>query len=341
MIKVLDVNEAVGAVLCHDITRIVPGEFKGRAFKKGHIITEDDIPLLLKIGKEHIYALELAPGALHENEAAERIARAAAGPGLTLSEVSEGRVNLIADHTGLLKVNVEGLNRLNAIPDIIFGTLHTNLVASRGRATAGTRAIPLVVDEEHVVRAEEICRDYYPLVQVKPLASLSIGVVTTGSEVYQGRIKDEFGPVVEKKFADLGSTVMRQVLVSDDREMTVRAIQTLLEEGAGMIVVTGGMSVDPDDQTPASIRATGADVVSYGAPVFPGAMFMLAYKNGVPIVGLPGCVMYYRTTIFDLVVPRILAGELVTLEEIQALGHGGFCAGCPECRYPLCGFGKN
>ncbi|MBU2551879.1 MAG: molybdopterin-binding protein [Proteobacteria bacterium] len=340
MIKVLRVSEAVGAVLCHDVTRIVPGEFKGRAFRKGHVITEADVPLLLEIGKEHIYALELGPGKVHENEAAERIARAAAGPGLGLSEVCEGRVNLIAERQGLLKVDVEALDRLNTIPDVVFATMHTNHVTPGGRPVAGTRVIPLVVDEETVARAEAVCRRQAPLIQVKPLAAWPIGVVTTGSEVFRGLIKDEFGPVVSRKFSELGSTVMRQVYVSDDPVMTVQAIVGLIEEGARMVVVTGGMSVDPDDRTPASIRATGAEVVIYGAPTFPGAMFMLAYLGDVPIIGLPGCVMYYQATIFDLVVPRILAGERVTRTDVQSLGHGGFCAGCPDCRYPICGFGK-
>ena len=341
MIKVLPVHEAVGAVLCHDITRIVKGESKGPAFKKGHVITEQDIPLLLDVGKEHIYALELVPGVLHENEAAERIAKAAAGPGLRLSDTSEGRVNLLAEFTGLLKIDVDALFQLNSIPDVIFGTLHTNHRVAAGRAVAGTRVIPLVVEEDKVIQAEEVCRKYYPLVQVKPFAAWRIGVVTTGSEVFHGRIKDEFGPVVDKKFAELGSQVMRQVLVSDQTDMTVQAVYDLIAEGAQMVVVTGGMSVDPDDQTPASIRATGADVVTYGAPAFPGAMFMLAYIGDIPVVGLPGCVMYYNATIFDLVVPRLLAGERVTRDDIVAMGHGGFCAGCAECRYPLCSFGKN
>ena len=340
MIKVLEVGEAIGAVLCHDITQIVPGRFKGPAFKKGHVITEADIPLLLEIGKEHVYALELDPGMVHENEAAGRIASAAAGPGLRLSDVSEGRVNLIAEHTGLLKVEVEALKRLNAVTDVVFSTLHTNHVVAGGRPVAGTRVVPLIMDEDRVARAEDVCRQAYPLIQIKSLAKWPIGVVTTGSEVFRGLIKDGFGPVVEKKFAALGSHVLRQCLVSDDQGMTVRAILDLIDEGAHMVVVTGGMSVDPDDQTPASIRATGAEVITYGAPAFPGAMFMLAYKDGVPIIGLPGCVMYYQATIFDLVVPRILAGERVGREDIQALGHGGFCAACPECRYPLCGFGK-
>ena len=167
-----------------------------------------------------------------------------------------------------------------------------------------------------------------------------VGLVTTGSEVYHGRIEDAFGPVIQEKIKALGSQVIRQILVSDDQEMTVAAIHALIAEGAEMVMVTGGMSVDPDDQTPASIRAAGGDVITYGAPVFPGAMFMLATIDGIPVAGLPGCVMYYQASIFDLVVPRLLAGETVSREDIATMGHGGFCSGCKRCRYPLCGFGK-
>jgi molybdopterin biosynthesis enzyme len=146
--------------------------------------------------------------------------------------------------------------------------------------------------------------------------------------------------VVRRKFESMGSTIAGQVFVSDEPDMTRDAILEFIDNGATMVVLTGGMSVDPDDQTPASIRATGADVVTYGSPTFPGAMFMLAYLDGVPIVGLPGCVMYYRASIYDLVVPRLLVGEKVTREDIVALGHGGFCAGCDTCRFPVCPFGK-
>ena len=277
---------------------------------------------------------------LHENEAAERMSRAAAGFGIRLTAPSEGRVNLVAAINGLLVVNVEALTRINSIANIVFATLHSHQQVYVDQPLAGTRVVPLVIDEGPIRRVEQICAESRPVVQVKPFRSCRVGIVTTGSEVYHGRIQDAFGPVVGKKFKMLGSQVMRQILVSDDRQMTVNAIRELIAEGAEMVMVTGGMSVDPDDQTPASIRAAGGNVITYGAPVFPGAMFMLAYIGDVPVAGLPGCVMYYRTSIFDLVIPRLLAGEGVTRDTIAAMGHGGFCSGCPACRYPQCAFGK-
>jgi molybdenum cofactor synthesis domain-containing protein len=331
----------VGTVLCHDITRIIPGAEKGPAFRRGHIITKSDIPTLLDIGKEHLYVYDPGDGYVHEDDAARRIAEAAAGPGLELSSPVEGKVTMVASHDGLLDIDTETLLKLNSIKDIVFGTVHTNQLVHTGRAVAGTRAIPLVVNEEVVAEAETLLRTDPPLIQVRPLKRAHVGIVTTGSEIYNGRIKDRFGPVIRQKFEGYGSTIVGQKLVSDDRKMTVKAIRDFVADGADCIVVTGGMSVDPDDQTPASIRMAGAEVVSYGAPTFPGAMFMLARIGEVPVVGLPGCVMYYRASIFDLIIPRLLAGKDITERDIHALGHGGFCEGCDSCRYPVCGFGKS
>lgn len=340
MKKVVPVCDAVGLVLCHDITEVVPGEFKGRAFRKGHVVEASDIPRLLSMGKENLYVLSLQPGIVHEDDAALRIATAAAGPEVSISEPEEGKVNLCARSDGLLKINVEALNRINSLQDIVLGTLHTNQQVPAGRVVAATRIIPLVIESPRIQEVEDICVESYPLVEIKPFKRLKVGLVTTGSEVFHGRIKDGFGPVLRAKFSELGCEVVGQVLVSDDVSMTVQAIADFLAEGVGMVAVTGGMSVDPDDQTPLAIRKTGARVVSYGASTFPGAMFMLAYLGNVPIIGLPACVMYHRASIFDLVVPRMLAGEALTRADIAALGHGGLCSLCPECRFPLCAFGK-
>lgn len=337
--KTVPVQEAVGMVLCHDMTKIVPGECKGPAFKKGHVIAEEDVQTLLEIGKEHIYVLSMEKDCIHEDEAARRISESAVGPGITLSEVSEGRVNFEAT-PGLLDINVEALNRINAIEEVVLATMHNGQQVTEPRPVAGTRVVPLVIKKEKIRQVEAICAEYPYVVGVRPFKHHNVGLVTTGSEVFHGRIQDKFGPVIRKKFDKLGSTVMDQRLTSDDPNMTRDAILAFMAEGAEMVVVTGGMSVDPDDQTPTAIRATGAEVVTYGSPTFPGVMFMLAELNGVPILGLPGCVMYCRASIFDLIVPRLLAGETITREDIVAMGHGGFCASCDVCRYPICPFGK-
>lgn len=335
----LPVRDAVGKMLLHDITRIVPDVFKGPAFRKGHIITEADVDQLLDLGKQHVYVACLN-GEIHENDAALRIARAAAGKNIALSDPKEGKVGFTATTFGLLKINVEGLAQLNSIPEVICATMHTNQTVDQGQDLAGTRVIPLSIDENHVIAAEKVCETFFPIIDINPFARVNVGLVVTGSEVFSGRINDGFGPVVQKKFEALGSRIIDKKIVSDDMDMTVAAITDFVDGGAEFIAVTGGMSVDPDDLTPAAIRKAGGEVVFYGAPVLPGAMFLLAYINDVPVIGLPGCVMYFRASIFDLVVPRLLAGETVTHKDIIHMGHGGFCTACKTCRYPQCSFGK-
>ena len=340
--KTIRVEDAVGSVLCQDITRIIPGESKGPVFRKGHVVTAEDIPVLLAVGKEHLYVYEAQPGMVHENDAAWRLVKATGGANLEFTEPKEGRINYKAACNGLLRIDVDLLAQVNAVRDISLATLHTNERVFKGQGVAGTRVIPLVVDEAQLLEVERLCTK--PVVEVLPFASPKVGIVTTGSEVYKGRIKDAFGPVLRRKFDSLECPVAGQTITSDDPEMTASAIKAWVEKGCGLVCVTGGMSVDPDDQTPTAIRMAGAEIVSYGAPVFPGAMFLLGYipapQGEVPVLGLPGCVMYSNASIFDLVVPRLLAGERLGARDISVLGHGGFCRGCETCHYPICGFGK-
>lgn len=337
--KEVTVEKAIGTVLAHDLTQIIPGEYKGPKFKKGHIITAEDIPLLLSMGKKHLFVLEKDDTDVHENEAALRIASKAAGDGIRLTEPAEGKIELIADMDGLLKIDRERLYELVSQDEIMFATIHDNIVVRKGEKLAGTRIIPLFVAEEIMQKAEAVLADE-PIIKIVPLKEMKVGVVTTGSEVYSGLIKDAFGPVLVKKFGALGSKVEKQLFADDDEEMIADCIRQLVDEGMDIIGITGGMSVDPDDRTPSGIRKAGGEVISYGAPVLPGAMFMLSYIGKVPVVGLPGCVMYSRTSVFDLIVPRLLAGEKVTKADINKLAVGGLCLNCEKCTYPVCGFGK-
>ena len=337
--KSIPVQDAVGSVLCHDITEIVPGVCKGPAFRRGHVIQPEDVEHLLRLGKEHLYVWEEEDGMVHEDEAAYRIAKAIAGKGLVYGEPKEGRINFSAAHRGLFSLNLELLDRLNSIPHITIATIHTLQGVAKGRNVAGTRVIPLSVPESSLTAVEGCCKND-PLLSVLPFEPQRIGIVTTGSEVFSGRIKDGFGPVLRKKLSTLDVSVLDQRFVPDDSEQTATAIEGFLDDGATMVVVTGGMSVDPDDKTPGAIKSVASEVVGYGAPVFPGAMFMVAYKGDVPILGLPGCVMYHKASIFDVLLPRLLAGVRLTRRDILSLAHGGFCEGCPECHYPACGFGK-
>ena len=333
------VYDAVGMVLAHDLTQIIPGEFKGSKFKKGHIIAPEDIEVLLSMGKKHLFVVDREETDIHEDEAAMRIAKAAAGEGIRLMAPGEGKIELVAEQDGLLKVNTAMLNQLIDQDEIMFATIHENQLVKKGQKVAGTRVIPLFVNESIVSGAEKVLQNGH-MVEIAPLKQMKIGLVTTGSEVFTGKIEDAFGPVLKKKFGDLGSVVVNQLFSDDDENMIADCIKQLIEEGVDMIGVTGGMSVDPDDKTPTGIRNAGGHIITYGAPVLPGAMFMLSYIGHVPVVGLPGCVMYSRVSIFDLIVPRILAGEIPTRMDIKKLAHGGLCQSCETCTYPNCGFGK-
>lgn len=338
--KLIPIEESVGMLLAHDMTQIIPGEYKGAKFKKGHLIREEDIPTFLSMGKEHIGIIEFNDGDIHENDAAIRMATAAAGQGIKLSEPSEGKVNLISTYAGLLKVNYKALFDINNIDELMIASLHTDRLVDKDTIVCGTRIIPLVTDNQKIMEMEKICKENKPIVQILPLKKLKVGIVTTGSEVYHKRIVDKFGPVIRHKVEELGCEVLEQIVANDDATMITESINRLIEAGAELVTCTGGMSVDPDDVTPLGIKNTGANVVSYGAPILPGAMFMLAYKNDIPIVGLPGCVMYAKRTIFDLVLPRLVAEERLDRHDISRLGHGGLCGGCDPCTYPNCGFGK-
>lgn len=336
--KKIKVEDAVGSVICHDITQIIPDKIKGVVFKKGHIVREEDIPVLLSVGKENLYVWEKKEDMLHEDEAAERLKDLAAGEGLNFSETREGKINFIAKEDGLLKVDKEAILKLNMLGELILVTLHNNFPVKKGQKVAGTRIIPLVIEEEKINKAEEIVKE--KIVRVLPYKPKKVGIVTTGSEVYHGRIKDAFGPVIKRKVEEYNCEVLGQTIVYDDLHIIASAIKEWMEKGAEMIVCTGGMSVDPDDVTPAAVKNTGAELVTYGAPILPGSMLLLAYQGEIPILGLPGCVMYNSRTAFDLVLPRILAGEKLTNEDIASYGHGGLCMECDMCRFPNCSFGK-
>ena len=345
--KCIPVQEAVGSILCHDITQILPGEFKGRRFKKGHIIQEEDIPVLLSLGKDNIYVWENLPGMVHENDAATFLKDITMGDGLTFGEIKEGKITFTAAHDGLLKVDADRLFQLNMLGEISFASLHNNLPVKKGEAVAGTRVIPLVIDQKKLDEAKKLL-DGHKIIEVKPMKSFNIGIVTTGSEVYYHRIKDKFGPILRGKMEGYHCTVAGQTFVPDNKEMIEQAIKDWLDKGADMVFCTGGMSVDPDDLTPSAIRDTGCEIITYGTPVLPGAMFLLAYleveeegkSRTVAVMGLPGCVMYAKRTIFDLVLPRVMADDEVTEENLASLGQGGLCLNCPVCTFPNCGFGK-
>ncbi len=339
--KLLKTEEAEGQVLFHDLTRIIKGVEKGPAFKKGHVITKEDIPVLLKMGKDNVYVCELDENTLHEDDAARILYELCTDENMRPSEIREGKIEIISDTDGLFKVDRIKLNAVNSLGDMMIATRHGNFPVRRGDKLAATRIIPLVIDKSRMDEAREAAGGG-GILKVLPFKAKKAGIVTTGNEVFYKRIKDEFTPVILEKLSEYDVQVVGQEILPDDVDQEVTGINKLLDKGADMIICTGGMSVDPDDRTPLAIRRASDSVVTYGSPVLPGAMFMLAYKGEekIPIMGLPGCVMYARRTIFDLVLPRIMAGEILEKKDIDRLGEGGLCLSCENCTFPNCGFGK-
>ncbi|MDH4619688.1 molybdopterin-binding protein [Brevibacillus sp. AY1] len=318
------VREAIGMMLPHDMTQILPGEFKGRLFKKGHVVTAEDIEPLLSIGKEHIYVLEMPEGFIHEEEAGIRIAQAVSGEGLTLTEPYEGKVSMKAAYKGLAKINEQAVHALNALEGIAFSTIYGDQVVQPGDTLAATRIIPLIMEEARIVELEQLAQTFAgPIVQVKPFLKKRVGLVTTGGEVFTGRIADKFGPAIRAKVEALGSEVVEQRFAPDDKEAIEKEIKWFLDQGVDLVLVTGGMSVDPDDRTPGAIAGVGAQIVRYGTPMLPGSMLLVSYYGEIPVLGLPGAVMHEPFTSFDVFLPRILAGERIEESDMTRLGYGG------------------
>lgn len=338
--KLIKTQDAVGQVLCHDITQIIRGEKKGPVFRKGHVIREEDIPVLLSVGKDNIYIWENDENTLHENDAASILCEICKGENLSSTEPKEGKIELIATCDGMLKIDVEGLRKLNSFGQLMCATLPTGYMVQEGDHVAGTRIIPLVIPKQKMKNARASICDK-PLVNVVPYIPKKVAVITTGNEVFYGRIKDTFTDVIETKIAFFGGKMTYHAVCSDDDKMITSEIKKALDMGSELVVCTGGMSVDPDDKTPLAIRNSGANIISYGSPVLPGAMLLVSYMpNGVPVVGLPGCVMYSRRTVFDIILPYLFTDTPITASFLAGLGNGGYCRNCKECRYPNCSFGK-
>ena len=338
--KKVKVEKAVGMVLAHDITRIIPGKFKGVGFKKGHIVQEKDIPELKKLGKNHIYVLNLSKDKHHEDEAALRIAFAISGDQIHWTDPIEGKSSIISNVRGLVKVNAAVLLKINQLGDIIVSTVKNNFPCQKNQIVAATRIIPLTISAKKIKKLELLVQRQHPIINVKPYRQLKVGAVVTGSEIYEGIIQDEFDKFVGEKVSDYGCRVVKKIQSPDNPADIGNAVAELKDLGCDLILTTGGLSVDPDDVTRQGIKQMGAQIIAYGAPVLPGAMFLYAKLDGIPILGLPACVYYHETTIFDLTFPRVLAGEEITKKEIAEMGHGGLCLDCEKCQFPVCPFGK-
>lgn len=336
--KKIKVEEAVGLTLCHDITAMRDG-FKGAAFRRGHVIVPEDIPALLDLGKRTVFVWEENAGELHEEDCALRMAAMAPVEGAHYEGPAEGKVMLKADVRGMFRVDTALLGEVNAIPDVTIATLPDHYPVEVGARLCSMRIVPLVTREENILRAEALCKDH-PLLALKPYRELKVGVIITGSEIYSGRIRDKFEPVARGKLEKYPHQLLGVTLCDDEEEMLLAAARKYLDMGAELLIFSGGMSVDPDDLTPSAIRALGADIVSHGVPAQPGNMTLVAYLGGTAILGVPGAAVSLPTTIFDVLLPQIFAGERFTEDDLRRLGEGGLCQLCERCHFPNCTFGR-
>lgn len=325
--EVINTRDAVGQVLAHDITRIVQGEFKGSIFKRGHIIGEEDVEKLLDVGKNNIYVLTLEEGDVHEHDAGIRLGRAIAGEGTYTEPPKESRVNIFAAHDGLLRIDRDAVYRINELPNSICSTILPDVRVEKGQMLAATKVVPLVVSEEDVASVEKICEEAGPPVSVLPFRKLKVGCVITGSEVYHHRVEDAFSSVLTEKLGAYDAELLGIEYAPDDQSVITEKLFALKNQGAELLIATGGMSVDPDDRTPFAILDTGAELVKQGSPVLPGAMFLVAYLDDTAILGVPAAGIYFKNTMLDRMLPYVFAGERIRRSDIVGLGVGGLIQG--------------
>lgn len=336
--KKVKVQDAIGMTLCHDITAMVDG-FKGAAFKRGHVITQEDIPKLLDIGKQHVFIWEENAGEIHEEDAARRLSQMTAVSGAHYGSISEGKVQLFADQDGMFRVDKALLAAVNRIGDITITTLPDHYPVKAGDRLASMRIVPLVTEERQIAEAEALCAGKQ-LYDLRPFKPLKVGIIITGSEIYHGRIKDKFEHVARAKLAHYPAEILGVHVCDDELDMIVGAGRALLAEGAELLIFSGGMSVDPDDLTPSAIREMGAKIVSYGVPSQPGNMTLVAYLDQAALLGVPGAAISRPTTMFDVLLPQIFCGDPLTKDDLIRLGEGGLCQMCDSCHFPNCTFGR-
>ncbi len=341
--KTVPVEQAVGQRALHDMTMIIPGESKGPAFRRGQTITAGDVCRLQQMGRQNLYVEEenrFGPEWVHEDEAALAFGRAAAGEGVAYTEApTEGKVNFTAKLDGLLVVDEKRLEMFNLVPGVMCATRQGFSMVNSGTSLAGSRAIPLFLPRSDFNKAMAVLNEG-PLLSVLPLRQARVGILVTGTEVFQGLIKDRFIPIISDKVEKIGSKVVKSLIVPDDRAAISNGVKELLDAGADLLVTTAGLSVDPDDVTRQALMDAGTEDMIYGAPILPGAMTLIAKIGRAQVIGVPACALYFKTTSLDLFLPRMLAGIEITRHDLARMGNGAFCLECKTCTFPKCPFGK-
>jgi formylmethanofuran dehydrogenase subunit E len=341
-LRAVPVEEAVGKKALHDMTGIVPGESKGPVTSAGETLAAGDVCRLQRIGKHNVFVQEDLPGDewVHENEAVKAFAKRMAGPGVTYDpNPSEGKINFFAERAGLLSIDLQALSRFNLSPDVMLATRHDGSLMPEGKGVAGTRAIPLYISRDKFSRALAALGEG-PVLEVLPLRAARVGIMVTGTEVFKGLIDDKFIPIISSKVINLGCEVVRTDIVPDERADITASAKAMLAAGCDLIVTTAGMSVDPDDITRSALVDAGLRDALYGVPMLPGTMALVGRLGSAQIMGVPACALFYKTTSFDILLPRLLAGQTITRQMLARLGEGGFCMNCKTCSFPKCPFGK-
>ncbi len=336
--KTVKIDDAVGKILMHDITQVIPEKYKGPAFRKGHIIRKEDVEVLRMLGKEHIFVFDILQDEYHENDAGE-LFKSFAGNNVYTKGPTEGKVTFYSQVNGLVKIDKNIVNKVNLLNNIAFTTIHSCVPVKKDDSFAGIRIIPLSMKKEIVDKALSYAET--PPLSVTPFVEKKVGLIVTGNEVASGKIKDAFGPIIKQKLQEYNSKLINYIILKDDMEQITEQILEMKKNGCELIILTGGMSVDPDDTTKLAIRNAGVEVVHYGTPVLPGNMFMVGYLKGVPVLGVPAAAVFFKITVLDLFLPYIFSNTKISKNDLLNKGYGGFCRHCAICNFPYCAFGKN
>ncbi len=350
-VKIVPVEEAVDKIVAHDMTRIEPGVFKGPEFKAGQRISVGDVCRLQQMGRFHVAIHDentnlSDENLIHENEVAENFARRMAGENVSYElPPREGKIDFVAECDGVLSLDYKRLEQFNMVPEVMLTTRQDGMLVKKDSRIGGTRAIPLYLSTKFYQQAMQVLADK-PIMQVMPLRKAKVGILVTGTEVFQGIIEDKFIPIITSKVTALQSDVVASKIAPDDKEAMKKAIEELRKAGADLLITTGGLSVDPDDVTKSVLLEAGLTNVLHGVPVLPGAMSLIGYippkdkYTAMQVIGVPACALYSKTTFFDLILPRMLANCEITRADLARMGEGGYCMSCHICTWPKCFFGK-
>lgn len=334
----IPLTEAVGLPLAHDITEIRPEKgVKHRAFKRGHVVTEDDLERLRDLGKNYLYITGPEDTDVHEDDAALTVAPLAAGVGIDHeAEPCEGKIAFRARHDGVFRVDADRLLAIHRLAIPALPTLPGNYPVRKGQTVAAFRIIPLTCERAILDAVVALLGE--PLLRVDPFIVRDAAILVTGTEVYEGRIEDGFIPRLTAAVAGYDVPIATSAVVPDDRAVIASHIEQMAAQ-CGLVMVTGGTSVDPDDVTTAAMRDAGVEFAVKGMPVQPGNNFTIGYLGETAVCAIPAATLFFKATAFDIFLPRMLAGERIGVEQIAAMGLGGLAQPGTDACFPNATFG--